>query len=159
MPYSLLYAKAIATGSAILMGGLGIDKVIGRPSRTHYFVRGSSDKDDLSLGHHHSSKGHPSYSHSGSQSDDTSFDFYIYTMTYQPEFCRENSSRSFAGCQKPDEFWEGQLTIHGLWPEVSLIAFLNVLYVLLGLWFDGLRDFDIMSHFYFNSKLFVHPEK
>eukprot|EP00956_Cyclotella_meneghiniana_P024793 scaffold50414_cov40-Cyclotella_meneghiniana.AAC.1 len=37
-------------------------------------------------------------------------------MTYQPEFCHSNSQR-FSGCHHPQELWEGQLTIHGLWPQ------------------------------------------
>ena len=37
-------------------------------------------------------------------------------MTYQPEFCRENSNH-YSGCHHPSQFWEGQLTIHGLWPQ------------------------------------------
>lgn len=45
-----------------------------------------------------------------------SFDFYVYSMSYQPEFCRENSEK-FTGCHSPQERWKGQLTIHGLWPN------------------------------------------
>jgi ribonuclease I len=71
------------------------------------------------LRHHHHTH---STSHQGtSQSADTAgessmFDFYVYSMTYQPEFCRENSER-FTGCHHPQQYWEGQLTIHGLWPQ------------------------------------------
>jgi|EP00970_Alexandrium_tamarense_P000756 ribonuclease I len=79
----------------------------------------------LSLEHHHGH--HSSHSDRGhnkddvpSQSTDNSFDFYIYTMTYQPEFCRENGDE-FVGCQRYEEDWEGQLTIHGLWPEVRYL--------------------------------------
>ena len=46
------------------------------------------------------------------------FDFYVYSMTHQPEFCRENDERD-AGCRDHQESWEWQLTIHGLWPNVS----------------------------------------
>lgn len=46
------------------------------------------------------------------------FDFYVYSMSYQPEFCRENNKK-FDGCRAFNESWEGQLTIHGLWPNVS----------------------------------------
>ena len=65
----------------------------------------------ISLAHHHGHRSH-------STPQDISFDFYVYTMTYQPEFCRENQE-TFAGCHHPQEDWEDQLTIHGLWPSVS----------------------------------------
>ena len=44
------------------------------------------------------------------------FDFYVYSMTYQPEFCRESSNK-YSGCHHPSPNWAGQLTIHGLWPQ------------------------------------------
>lgn len=64
--------------------------------------------------HHHHSK--HSTSNNNGQSTNANFDFYVYSMTYQPEFCRENSSK-FVGCKRPSQYWEGQLTIHGLWPQ------------------------------------------
>lgn len=81
---------------------------------------GSEDENIISLERHH---GH-SHGHNGPskpQSDntkmnDSSFDSYIYSMSYQPEFCRENNEK-FDGCQNFMEIWEGQLTIHGLWPN------------------------------------------
>lgn len=48
--------------------------------------------------------------------DDDSFDFYVYSMSYQPEFCEANGEK-FAGCKTPKDAWKGQLTIHGLWPN------------------------------------------
>ena len=50
-------------------------------------------------------------------SDDT-FDMYVLSMSYQPEFCRENHEK-WDGCHKFSLTWEGQLTIHGLWPQRS----------------------------------------
>jgi len=77
----------------------------------------STGDDELSLEYHH---GH--HKKSGRPQDnaeaDSSFDFYAYSMSYQPEFCKENNEK-FVGCQNPNESWQGQLTIHGLWPNVS----------------------------------------
>ena len=75
-------------------------------------------------GHRRSS--HPSHDDhrdEGRNSDDDDervgdFDFYVYSMTHQPDFCRENGER-YEGCREYMESWEGQLTIHGLWPNVS----------------------------------------
>jgi ribonuclease T2 len=67
------------------------------------------------LRHHHS---HHSSSDNNDHNYDNnpSFDFYVYSMTYQPEFCRESSSK-YTGCHHPQPTWESQLTIHGLWPQ------------------------------------------
>jgi len=130
--HHLLTAKAAATGTAIFMGGLGFENLLlNKTSRAYYFMRGSkpesSGENLMPVEHrhsHHSSRRHSSSdSHVEPGEKDASFDMYIYSMTYQPEFCRENSSNSFAGCKKPNEEWEGQLTIHGLWPEVILEQF------------------------------------
>jgi ribonuclease T2 len=48
---------------------------------------------------------------------DSSFDLYVFSMSYQPEFCYQNRKRSYDGCENPIDFWRGSLTIHGLWPE------------------------------------------
>lgn len=48
----------------------------------------------------------------------TSFDFYVLSMSYQPQFCYQHRSQGYAGCEDPDDFWRGNLTIHGLWPQV-----------------------------------------
>lgn len=71
----------------------------------------------ISVGHGH----HRGYRYGGgspkkNDNDDHSFDFFIYSLSYQPEFCRENHER-FVGCKDFQENWEGQLTIHGLWPS------------------------------------------
>ena len=57
------------------------------------------------------------------------FDLYALTMHHVPEFCQMDdwntgqSNRRFWGCRSANvtykESWEGQLTIHGLWPNVS----------------------------------------
>jgi len=86
---------------------------------------GSSGTNDeaISFGHHHSHShynGGRKYTPSNAQVshgvEDSSFDFYVYSMSYQPEFCRENNEK-FVGCHDPNKFWEGQMTIHGLWPN------------------------------------------
>jgi len=58
------------------------------------------------------------------------FDFYKFSMAHQPEFCRwvdqrtGESNERFWGCHSANEkvtykeSWEGQLTIHGLWPHL-----------------------------------------
>lgn len=45
------------------------------------------------------------------------FDFYVFAMSYQPEFCYAKRSENFEGCHHPRDFWKTHLTIHGLWPE------------------------------------------
>ena len=76
------------------------------------------------LRHHHSHHASKSYqkedSERGAPSNSNTFDFYVYSMTYQPEFCRENNEK-FVGCKRPEEYWEKQLTIHGLWPQVWFV--------------------------------------
>ena len=84
----------------------------------------SSDETLVEHHHHHGGRynngGYDSNSNSNNKKDDDSFDFYVYSMSYQPEFCRENHEK-FVGCQHYKENWEGQLTIHGLWPNVSMM--------------------------------------
>eukprot|EP00588_Corethron_pennatum_P023917 CAMPEP_0194324192 /NCGR_PEP_ID=MMETSP0171-20130528/26800_1 /TAXON_ID=218684 /ORGANISM="Corethron pennatum, Strain L29A3" /LENGTH=271 /DNA_ID=CAMNT_0039083027 /DNA_START=98 /DNA_END=913 /DNA_ORIENTATION=+ len=63
-----------------------------------------------------------------------SFDFYVYSTSYQPNFCHghsgcrhEGSGRRgsvekkhhgvYPGCTHPDPLWKTSLTIHGLWPQ------------------------------------------
>lgn len=48
---------------------------------------------------------------------DDHFDFYVMSMSFQPEFCYEHRSQHYDGCSHPDVDWRGSLTIHGLWPE------------------------------------------
>jgi len=50
-------------------------------------------------------------------SSDSLFDYYVLSMSYQPEFCYLHRHEMFSGCEKPNEFWKGSLTIHGLWPQ------------------------------------------
>lgn len=47
------------------------------------------------------------------------FDFYVLSMSFQPEFCYQHRYDKFAGCEAPIEFWRGSLTLHGLWPEFN----------------------------------------
>lgn len=49
--------------------------------------------------------------------NDHSFDFYVLSMSYQPEFCYQHRHDGFDGCEDPMDFWKGSLTLHGLWPE------------------------------------------
>jgi ribonuclease T2 len=55
------------------------------------------------------------------------FDFYTFSMHHQPEFCRWVDSWHMpespeSGCHRANvpykKSWEGQLTIHGLWPAL-----------------------------------------
>lgn len=45
------------------------------------------------------------------------FDFYVLSMSYQPEFCFQSLNKSYVGCEHPNDFWRGSLTMHGLWPQ------------------------------------------
>jgi len=98
---------------------------------SHDLVRGSiidENEYNVPLGHRHNRGRQHQHQHGGSGKannspssnsqgdDDGSFDFYVYSMSYQPEFCQANNEK-FAGCHNPKEAWEGQLTIHGLWPN------------------------------------------
>lgn len=49
--------------------------------------------------------------------DNEDFDYYVYSMCSLPDYCKENDGR-FPGCHVFDASWEGNLTIHGLWPNV-----------------------------------------
>mmetsp|Transcript_16322 Transcript_16322/g.19939 ORF Transcript_16322/g.19939 Transcript_16322/m.19939 type:complete len:252 (+) Transcript_16322:160-915(+) len=48
---------------------------------------------------------------------DKHFDFYVLSMSYQPQFCYLHRREGFVGCENPMDFWRGSLTLHGLWPE------------------------------------------
>ena len=47
------------------------------------------------------------------------FDFYVFAMSYQPEFCFGHRSYKYEGCEHPRNEWRGDLTIHGLWPQYA----------------------------------------
>lgn len=47
------------------------------------------------------------------------FDLYVMSMSYQPEFCYKNRHEHWPGCTHPEAFWKTHLTIHGLWPEFT----------------------------------------
>jgi ribonuclease T2 len=49
--------------------------------------------------------------------DQPAFDFYVLSMSFQPEFCHQHRNEHFPGCEHPLDFWRGSLTLHGLWPE------------------------------------------
>ncbi|CAN0152426.1 unnamed protein product [Pylaiella littoralis] len=42
------------------------------------------------------------------------FNLYIFAMSWKAEWCYH---QSYPGCKKPRNFWEHNLTIHGLWPD------------------------------------------
>jgi ribonuclease T2 len=46
----------------------------------------------------------------------TSFDLYILSQSWQPEFCY---GTSYPGCAQPETYWKTHFTLHGLWPEYS----------------------------------------
>ena len=43
---------------------------------------------------------------------DPHFDFYVFSMSFQPEFCYEHKRDDFDGCRHPNDEWRGALTIH-----------------------------------------------
>mmetsp|Transcript_2361 Transcript_2361/g.3519 ORF Transcript_2361/g.3519 Transcript_2361/m.3519 type:complete len:309 (+) Transcript_2361:116-1042(+) len=45
------------------------------------------------------------------------FDFYVLSMSFQPEFCYQHRRDGFPGCESPMDFWRSSLTLHGLWPQ------------------------------------------
>lgn len=67
--------------------------------------------------HHHHSDGHKK--HNDHIDKNNKFDFYVLSMSYQPEFCDSHQFDSFVGCEKPNDYWKSSLTIHGLWPQRS----------------------------------------
>lgn len=44
-------------------------------------------------------------------------EFYVMAMSYQPEFCDLHEKYHYDGCEKPNNLWRFNLTIHGLWPQ------------------------------------------
>ncbi|CAK4072337.1 unnamed protein product [Aphanomyces euteiches] len=45
-----------------------------------------------------------------------SFDFYVFSQSWQPYFCTTGNHR---GCENPTDFMSSSLTIHGLWPNYN----------------------------------------
>ena len=119
----LLFVTCLAGAIAKLRGG-------GHNFLAHGGAHADDGGDgDVSLEHsHHGHRGGKKQYHDSSESQgnavDNSYDNYVYSMSYQPEFCRENNEK-FAGCRQFEEAWEGQLTIHGLWPNVSCCCSLS----------------------------------
>jgi len=66
---------------------------------------------------HNSNSNNMRYKSHSHTDNDLSFDYYTYSMSYQPEFCR------LVGCSSFREEWKGQLTIHGLWPSVREVYY------------------------------------
>jgi len=54
---------------------------------------------------------------SNAEENTQAFDFFVLSMSFQPEFCHAHKRDGYAGCEDPQEFWRGSLTLHGLWPE------------------------------------------
>ena len=46
------------------------------------------------------------------------FDFYVFSLTWQPSFCYGNYD-TYPGCSHPNPSWSTSLTIHGLWPQYT----------------------------------------
>ncbi len=75
----------------------------------------TDDGAPLTVEHHHRShhQGHGQSQHHNNHSKssshenngNSSFDFYVYSMSYQPEFCRENNEK-FDGCRAFNESWD-----------------------------------------------------
>ena len=74
--------------------------------------------------HHKNHYHHPSHHKKQNEKNDA-FDFYVLSMSYQPEFCDSHKFNDFVGCKKPDDFWRGSLTLHGLWPQVRMYMCLH----------------------------------
>lgn len=54
-------------------------------------------------------------SKTGTSDHDPHFDFYVFSMSFQPEFCYEHKRDDFDGCRHPNDEWRGALTIHVSW--------------------------------------------
>ena len=52
---------------------------------------------------------------SSTSDHDPHFDFYVFSMSFQPEFCYEHKRDDFDGCRHPNDEWRGALTIHVSW--------------------------------------------
>jgi len=44
---------------------------------------------------------------------------FVFSMSYQPEFCYQHRKDGYPGCLNPNPIWKSSLTIHGLWPEFT----------------------------------------
>lgn len=45
------------------------------------------------------------------------FDFYVMSVSSQPEFCYQHRKEKYPGCENPNDLWRSSLTIHGIWPQ------------------------------------------
>mmetsp|Transcript_26557 Transcript_26557/g.41211 ORF Transcript_26557/g.41211 Transcript_26557/m.41211 type:complete len:316 (-) Transcript_26557:197-1144(-) len=82
----------------------------------------SDENDNVAGGHKSHHKNHvppdrkkSSHHDENHKNIDNSFDFYVFSMTFQPEFCSEKHEAP-EGCHHPKQIWD-RLTIHGLWPN------------------------------------------
>jgi ribonuclease T2 len=73
-------------------------------------LRGTASSSS-SLRHHDEERGHCPDTLPGQ------FDFFVLSMSFQPEFCYQHRYEEWAGCENPNDLWRGSLTIHGLWPQ------------------------------------------
>jgi hypothetical protein len=116
--YFILATCRVVASSGLLRGGPAAADVVGGDrgiSTTHHHHDGGHHRG----GHRRSPPSHDDRDKRHSDDDESGdFDFYVYSMTHQPDFCRENGEK-YEGCHEYMESWEGQLTIHGLWPNVS----------------------------------------
>lgn len=53
---------------------------------------------------------------SGSNGEKKDFDLYIFSQSWQPEFCA-GFQTVYPGCHDPQPYWKTHMTLHGLWPE------------------------------------------
>ena len=44
------------------------------------------------------------------------FDYYVLSMSWQPEFCYHKEGR-FPQCNHPMSAWNSTFTLHGMWPQ------------------------------------------
>jgi len=82
----------------------------GASRRTENDSNGREGNGNTYTNHRHGVEDYPS-------SSSSLFDFYVLSMSYQPEFCFQHRHEGFYGCENPMDFWRGNLTLHGLWPE------------------------------------------
>jgi hypothetical protein len=64
----------------------------------------------------------PASSGTSTSDHDPHFDFYVFSMSFQPEFCYAHKRENFDGCNHPNDEWRGALTIH-----VSCVVLWNLL--------------------------------
>lgn len=83
----------------------------------HGWTSSMSDEDYAlsSISHAHQLK--RNYGATCSPTAPGNFDFYVMSMSYQPEFCYQHRTKEYSGCEHPNDLWRSSLTIHGIWPQ------------------------------------------